>query len=456
MNNHSATTPPNEMELPTLTLNVLVFHRMGDPKNRLEAVRALEFMIPENRRDLNCIVHDADLPFPAFLKKIQYHLIVLGPTFLWSRNSAKDYKKILNTYDFVGESTACKVALPQDEYDGSAILDNWMVRWNVDRIYSVCPQEHWQTLYPKASKMLEILKGYTGYISDSWINKWNKVKNHDERRIDVSYRTHQYGANRCYLRNLKYAIADRFQAAIRTIDSGLVIDIDNKKSAMIPGEKWHDFLENSKFCLTTPSGSSLLDPFGDYKKCSDSFSFTRPSASFQEVEEHCFPNIDRERYFSAISPRNIEAALAQTVQIATPGPYSGLLRPMQHYIPLEEDCSNIAEVVNIMRDPTLVSKIRQECKKVVLSEPRLRMRVIVDEIISFAESVVADRGIVIQNQVLIDRMFQKYHASIQEIAEHVWRRRRVKNKLRLIATAFGARRVKRLFKRILGGLLPLA
>ena len=49
-----------------MNLNILVLHRMGDPKNRREAVRTLEYMIPEHlgSERYNCFVHDASLPLP--------------------------------------------------------------------------------------------------------------------------------------------------------------------------------------------------------------------------------------------------------------------------------------------------------------------------------------------------------------------------------------------------------
>ena len=150
-------------------MNVLILHQMGDPRYRIEAVRSLEYMIPENRPDLSCIIHDADLPFPEYLKSIEFNLIVLGPTFLCNRYSPFNLKKVLKSYDFIKHSNACKIALPQDDYDCSSLLDDWMVEWKIDRIYTVCP-ENWNVLYPKASKNIQIKLGYTGYISDSWIN----------------------------------------------------------------------------------------------------------------------------------------------------------------------------------------------------------------------------------------------------------------------------------------------
>ena len=45
--------------------------------------------------------------------------------------------------------------------------------------------------------------------------------------------------------------------------------------------------------------------------------------------------------YTAISPRNIEAALSETLQIATVGQYSDLMDADQDYLRLNEDCSNI-------------------------------------------------------------------------------------------------------------------
>lgn len=70
-------------------LNVLSLHFMGDPSSRLESVRALEYMVPESRSDVNCVVHDANIPFPSYMKEVNYGLIILGPTFLSQRKNEK-------------------------------------------------------------------------------------------------------------------------------------------------------------------------------------------------------------------------------------------------------------------------------------------------------------------------------------------------------------------------------
>lgn len=412
-------------------LNVLVLHRMGDPRYRRESVRALECMIPECRPDFNCIVHDADLPFPLFLKDIDFHLIVLGPTFLCSRYNKALFENTLEIYEFIANVPACKVALPQDDYDCSGILDEWMVNWSIDRIYTVCP-EHWDILYPKSLKQTQIKLGYTGYISDQWLKSWRDPKPHALRKIDVSYRASKLPANFGSNGQLKWEIAHKFTKALRN-KSNLLLDISVDPQDMIPGEKWHEFVEESRFCLATPSGSSLLDPQNKIRACVNNYLIKRPNASYQEIERHCFPTQDGIRMFTAISPRNIEAALAETVQVATLGSYSSLMYPVEHYIPLNQDCSNIKDVLSMMADQYLVDSIKLNCKEKILSEPRLRRTVIVDEIVQFAEEVISNRNVTGSKQVTMERVIRKYERENKYVAWMFWKKQRFFSGLRAAA-----------------------
>ncbi len=421
-------------------MNILCLHRMGDPYRRSEAVRALEYMVAEVRPDLNVVVHDTDVPLPSYMKEIDYDLIVLGPTFLCNRYFPRNFKAALSEFEFIKHSNACKVALPQDDYDCSEILEDWLLDWDVSLVYTVCP-EHWSSLYPRLSKKGKIRLGYTGYISQDWIDSWRSPKPFGLRTIDVSYRASKLPANFGSLGQLKWEIAHRFLKAMDTM-SEMSLDISVDPKDRIPGKGWHNFLENSRFCLTTASGSSLIDPRGAIRSCVNQYVALKPRASFSDIESVCFANEDSRYVFTALSPRNLEAALAETVQIATPGTYSGLMKPDEHFIPLAENCSNIAEVLQIMNDTPSILKIQKNCKEAVLSEPRLRSENIVNEIIDFAENhlsnhlrgVMADRG-------RTKTVFDRYNSEIEKIQNSYWRRRRVTLKARSVASKLGARRI---------------
>jgi hypothetical protein len=353
-------------------LNILVLHKMGDPKFWRKAVRDLEFMLPTYAPEHNYIVHAGDLPLPEFVKEIKFHGIVLGPTFLYTRSNPKAFEIALEDYDFIRTSDAFKIALPQDDYYCSALLDRWMVDWNIDLVYTVCP-EHWDVLYPRYLEQCgSIRPGFTGYVSEEMICKWQTPKAFERRTIDVSYRSHTKHRNYGRLGFTKAYIGEIFRSKVH--GSGLVLDISTKNSDMIPGTKWYDFVENSRFCLASISGSSLLDREGKIKSKVNAYVESHPKATFEQVERYCFPGEDGKYIFTAISPRNIEAALAGTVQIATPGNYNGIFEAGEHYIRLEPDGSNISDVLQMMRDISGVSSIAKRSKEAILAVDTLRFK----------------------------------------------------------------------------------
>jgi len=422
-------------------VNILCLHRMGDPNYRLEAVRALEYMVAEVRHDLNVVVHDSDVPLPSYMKDIDYDLIILGPTFLCNRYSPRSLKAVISEFEFIKHSNACKVALPQDDYDCSEILEDWLLNWDVSLVYTVCP-EHWSTLYPRLSHKGRIRLGYTGYISQDWIDAWASPKPIELRTIDVSYRASKLPANFGSLGQLKWEIARRFLKAIGE-SCEMILDISTDSKDRIPGKRWHDFLENSKFCLTTASGSSVLDPRGCIRCCVNHYVARNPKADFSEIEEKCFAGKDGQYTFTALSPRNLEAALTETVQIATPGNYSGIMQPYEHFIPLAENCSNIAEVVELMNDTLNVRDVAKKCKEAVLSEPRLRRTNIVNEIIDFAENYLSTcQRAVVADQGRTKFAFDRYNSEIKQIENSYWRRQRLTSKARSVASKLGARRIR--------------
>lgn len=412
---------------------------MGDPNNWLESVRALEFMFVDVRHDLNIAVHDSDVPLPSYMKDVDYDLIVLGPTFLNNRYSKRKLKSVISNFDFIKHSKACKVALPQDEYDCSQILEDWLIEWDVNLIYSVC-FEHRFILYPRLSKKGLIRLGYTGYISEEWIDFWKSPKLIEQRSIDVSYRASKLSANFGSLGQLKWEIAERFIKAIEGLNN-MNLDISIDPNDWIPGIHWHHFIENSKFCLVTASGSSLLDPKGDIRFCVNQFVANNPNASFCEIKAKCFAGKDNKNRYTALSPRNIEAALAETVQIATPGTYSGLIQPYDHFIPLAEDCSNINEVIKMMTDMSQVKKIQSNCKETFLSEPRLRRMNIVNEIISFAEEFLSNRRGIAVDQIRTKIAIDRYKAEIKHIVNSYFRQRRFLLKAREAVFKLGGKRI---------------
>jgi hypothetical protein len=425
-------------------LTILHLHRMGDPAFYRESVYTLEHMIRVQAPQSVCFVHDADLPLPAYVKLIEFDLIVLGPTFLCVRYDEALLSRVKDAYGFIAHSPACKIALPQDDYDCSAILDRWMVDWGVDFLYTICPSG-WDVLYPEFQRHGTIRLGFTGYISDAWVEQWRQPRDHADRVLDVVYRAAKLPANFGSVGQLKSDIVERFERALPA--GALRTDVSVDPEKMIPGKAWHGFLESSRACLITPSGSSLLDSVGLFRKRSADFVRTHSMASFDEISAACFPGEDGKHIFTMISPRNIEAALGETVQIAIPSDYSGLLAAGDHYIPLAPDCSNIADVLRTLRDPVLMKTMAARCKEAVLSHHRLRARAIVDELLTTAAGFLELRHALESDPARYRSLLERYEREVYLLSQRHWSRQRLLTKTRHWLKRAGMARVRDFFTR---------
>ena len=413
-------------------LNILSLHRMGDPRFRRKAVVDLEYFMPHHFPDHNHIVHDASLVPPWYLKNINWDATLLGSTFLCKVLHSDELISAYHDYEWIKESKALKFAFPQDDYDNSELLDQWMCDWLVDVVYTVL-YDHAEILYPKYKKIGEIKEGYTGFISEDMKKKWSQTKPHDQRMIDVSYRATKFNAYYGNLGHIKGVIGERFEKAAQ--DYGLNMDISTNQADMIPGEKWHEFLENSKFCLATPSGSNILDKKGKIKLKIKEFLSMNPDSSFDEISRNCFGDQMGKYNFTAISPRNIEAALAETVQIAVPGQYSNIMIPYEDYIPLEEDCSNIDEVIEIMNDREKVEDIAKNIKDKILNNLKLSMSHHANEIMKqIIENQKKDKQ---SSSVLDNKYFRKYRRFETFRVKIYWMKYYIREYLKKILKSIG-------------------
>ena len=193
--------------------NVLILHRLGDPLKQREAVRTLELMFQSERSDFNILSIDAQLPLPFGIKFLDIDIIIIGPTFFGARYNSRKFIKFKQRFSFLTNSKSIKIGLPQDEYDCSKILDDWLVDMKIDIVYSVL-KDCWDIIYPKFQKVGKLQFGYTSYIPDDWVLKWANPKSYEDREIDVSYRAKHLPENFGRLGQLKYLIAEKFKNSI--------------------------------------------------------------------------------------------------------------------------------------------------------------------------------------------------------------------------------------------------
>jgi hypothetical protein len=333
-------------------------------------------------------------PVTERLKNTKFDAIILDTTFLcwrWAKPRKLWLDRILEELAFVRDSDAVKIALPQDEYDHSKYLDEWLAAWKVDLIYSVC-YDHRDAFYERATRHAEIVEGLTGYIDDADLALMARsVLPYRQRTIDVGYRARKLPAFFGRFGQMKSLIGDRFREKMN--GRGLCLDISTKEADMLTGDAWLHFLGNSKFTLGCESGSSLLDPRGEIRSCVNATLMIHPSAPFETLEKSCFPGQDMVRVYSAISPRLFEAAIARSCQILVPGRYMGVLKAGEHYIPLAEDMSNIDVVFEEMQDEEANGARIEACYDALVGDPRFHYRYFASDMLRRIEEISTKKNL---------------------------------------------------------------
>lgn len=290
-----------------------------------------------------------------------------------------------------------KIAIPQDEYDGTERLCDVFKNGKIDIIYTCFTNDkdiEKAYTYSKTG-VTKIKKVFTGYINQDIIQELaDRLISFDERPIDIGYRARKLPAYFGRHGQLKYELVNVFNDAL--LNSKLTTDIQNTNDNFIVenshaiklGFAWYDFLINCKAFIGCEGGSSLLDADGSIKDKVKEFESANPNASFDEIEANCFPNQDYNISCFALSPRHFEAAMTKTLQILVEGNYSGVFLPWVHYVPLKRDFSNIEEVINVLNDQDLCRSIISNAYNDIVLSGRYSYQMFVSDIYSDIENSI--------------------------------------------------------------------
>lgn len=307
------------------------------------------------------------------MKSIPFDVVILDTTFLcwrWVR-PREAFEDIKGRYAYLAGSGATIVALPQDEYDHTAILDQWLAELKVAIVYSLFPKRA-AILYPRLlTSGGKVAPALTGFLDESDIEQYASFDiPFGQRPIDVGYRVRRLPANFGRFGQLKSEFGRVFGEAARK--NFPVVDISDDPSDLIIGEDWPRFLCSCRFILASESGSSVLDADGTIRDRVAAYTAEHPSASYEQIEEACFAGVDQNHVFAAISPRVFEAALAGCCPVMIEGDYSGYATAGEDYIAVRPDFANIAEVIEQMKDLRAAEAMAHRFRRKIIEAPGLR------------------------------------------------------------------------------------
>ncbi len=291
--------------------------------------------------------------FPKGLSKLNFSVIILHYSLFGS------YPFKLGN-EFVNYITTCerskKIAFFQDEYQYCGARFELINHLKIDCIYTLLEPQYFKDVYYKYTNVSQVFHTLTGYVDDGLIKIGQRLtKPFEKRTIDVGYRARPLSYSMGKGAREKIEIAEKFLSRASSLN--LTLDIGTEERDRIYGHAWYTFLSNCRATLGVESGVSIFDIHDEVRSSVVDLIAKNPNISFNEVYETTLSKWEDNIYYRMLSPRIFECAALRVLLILFEGRYTGIIKPMVHYIPLRKDFANFDEVISLFRDQRVVKKI---------------------------------------------------------------------------------------------------
>ena len=352
---------------------VLVIYANSDPVMR-ESVKALLHSFERHLVGCQVFYHNSIFnrsPFLATYREVDCVIFHHSVTTVWNRSR---YRKKLERWLATSFGGAKKIALMQDEYKNVDLLREFVSQISFDRVFTLAPPSQWVVLYGNDIVKSGVLQQYlAGYIDQRLIStKISKTQtdfHHEKalnRSIDIGYRADW---SKMHVKLGKTGLLKRDIASVcksAAVERGLSVDIEIGARHFISGAGWHSFMQNCRYMLGVPSGSSVLDYEGLIESSLLESLKINPQVSEQNLYEEIVASYEQSLFLEVLSPRHFEAMLNGCGQILIESEYNGLLKAWEHYLPLKRDFSNLSDIVDASRDESLRLKIVGNCQRDII------------------------------------------------------------------------------------------
>lgn len=301
----------------------------------------------------------------------------------WTGRWGKDYwPPFLKLMSSLWKRYPCvKVLLPQDDYDRTQAVWDMAKGIGADYIYTVIRPEDYEILYPKEKiGKCEVNTVLTGYVDEKYITEYDR---HNKRIYDIVYRARQLPY--CFGKHgqLKTDIVELFEKRLRSGQGeNLRYDLGNTKDnqGAFLGDEWINFLASSRTTIGCLGGSGFADMDGHIWKGFAEYLKYNPDADYDTAKQACFPDME-ENLHGVASPRIFESALTKTCQILVGRDYQGILKPDVDYIVLNEDYSNLDDVMQQIKDVRYCEQIAEQCYRDIVESSKYSYAIFANEIV---------------------------------------------------------------------------
>jgi hypothetical protein len=253
-----------------------------------------------------------------------------------------------------------KLLFIQDEYENTETARRWIEHLGITAVFTTVPLQFVERVYPRQRfPGVDFLPTLTGYVPESDVLDQYALPMH-ERSIVLGYRgrvlPYQYGD----LGQEKVSIGNEMRQRARA--RGVVADIEVDDAHRIYGDDWYRFLGKCRAMLGSESGASIFDDDGSLRK----LAIAHSRMTYEEFRAAFLGGRESEIRMNQISPKIFEAIRLRTALVLFPGEYSGMIRPHEHFIPLNKDYSNANEVFNLLLDVDALVAMTQRAYRDVI------------------------------------------------------------------------------------------
>ena len=360
------------------------------------------------------------LGFPSGLSELRFRVIVFHYTLPLSWRVGSRFSAYLDQCE-----SSYKVAFFQDEYHQCQKRFAFLNRYRADCLHTLLEPTYFDDVYRKYTSVPKLISNIPGYVSEEMALAGQRYTVPDEnRKVDIGYRGRRLPFYNGKGAQEKVGIAIGFRQRMDGL--GLSSDIEVEEKHRMYGKDWYKFLANCRAVLGVEAGVSIFDTEGVVRAEHDRLLESDPNMTFEEMSKRLLSPWENRIPNRVISPRHFEAAAVRACQILFEGNYSGIMKPMVHYIPLKKDFSNFDEVIRMFRDTAfrhqitenaygdLIESGRYSYRRFIedfdteLMKEELRPSTATDHVISVTEALSAGSRIRFLKRSLIDLLIYPY------------------------------------------------
>lgn len=296
-----------------------------------------------------------------WITKDMFDVVIFHYSLLALRTVERFWKDFVILMQNVWMNYSCvRVLLPQDDYTMTGELWDFCNAIKADFIFTIMREQDFEKVYPVEKIGKTIKKNVlTGYVDDQYINKI-KLLPHSERLFDVVYRARKLAYEFGKHGQLKWELVNIFKNILEKQNQRINIANTESDKGAILGDDWLYFIASARVTFGCLGGAGIMDIDGSIRNKVREFVNSHNSATYEETKQACFPFLD-DYLRGMLSPRIFECALTKTCQVLVGKDYHDILIPDVDYIVLNEDYSNIVEVVEKIKDIIYCESIAEVC-----------------------------------------------------------------------------------------------